>query len=419
MSAVWRTGAGGASAGMLHQEEESTPKPVQHAISRGGAPKPVQHAISIGRQPVVNRDGEVFGFELVYRGGPGAEPADCHDAEIATARLIAAAFMDFGIEWLVGSGLAFIDVSPPFLTGALPLPMPPEQVALQLREETPIGRPLLEGLRRLRRRGFTIVIDDFHYRANSAPLLTVADYVKLNIHTIDEAALREPMRHLDFLGVKVTAGGVDSAADRAWAAAFNVSLFQGPLIGPTQVQHCRLLPLHRDVAAVADRLLAWPQPNVARLTRVLVQDPVLVFRLLRFANIATFAGRGEVHSVTALVESIGIDAISEWARLFRLASVPYPDGRPGARDALLRARICAVTARREARCDPDAAFLAGLLHGIEQRLAMSTEELIDSLPVSGDVKLALASRSGPVGEVLAATLAWEAQRGRDTPQDAH
>ncbi len=374
----------------------------------------MQQEFFIGRQPIVNRDGEVFGFELLYRTSEDNH-ARIDDADTATAQLMAAAFMDFGIEHLVGSRLAFINVSPAFLTGGMPLPLPPEQVAIEVREGTPIDRKLVDGLRQLRRRGFTIVIDNFHYRAESAPLLTVAHYVKLDLRSLDDDALREHMSHLNILGVKVIAERVESAAELARAHALNMQLFQGFHTGVPEVQRGCLLPLRADVAALIGRLIAWPNPDLRRIVRVLVQDPVAVFRLLRFVNIATFASRREIRSVEDAVSQIGSEALSDWAQLLQLAGLPYPDGRPGARDALLRARICAMFARQRTDCDGDQAFLAGLLCGMEHTLELDREHFIDALPVTIDVKMALLDRSGPIGEVLLAALKWQHQHAHRPP----
>lgn len=381
---------------------------------RGRGRRSVQQEFFIGRQPIVNRDGEVFGFELLYRTSRRNQ-ALIDDADTATAQLMAAAFMDFGIEHLVGSRLAFINVSPPFLTGDMPLPLPPEQVAIEVREGMPIDRQLLDGLRQLRRRGFTIVVDNFHYRAESAPLLTVAHYAKLDLRMLDDCALREHMGHLDVLGVKVIAERVESAAEFSRASALNMQLFQGFHVGAPEVHRGRLLPLREDVAAVIGRLVAWPNPDLRRIVRVLVQDPVAVFRLLRFVNIATFASRREIRSVEDAVAQVGVQALSDWAQLLQLAGLPYPDGRTGARDALLRARICALLSRRRDDCSADEAFLAGLLHGMEHTLEARREDFIDALPVTIAVKLALLDGSGPVGEVLAAALKWQHDHARHPP----
>jgi EAL and modified HD-GYP domain-containing signal transduction protein len=355
----------------------------------------------IGRQPIVNRDGDIFGFELLYRDSEHNH-AVIDDADIATARLVATAYMDFGIEYLVGSRMAFINVSPAFLTGDMPLPLPPEQVAVEVREGVTIDRRLVDGLRQLRRRGFTIVVDRFEYRADSAPLLTVAHYAKLDLRHLDDRALRDHMRHLDLLGVKVIAERVESEAELERARRSNVPLFQGFHIGPPEVLRSSLLPLRDDVAALLARLVAWPEPDLRRIVRVLVQDPIAIFRLLRFVNIATFAGRGEIRSVEDAVNQVGPEALSDWARLLQLAGLPYPDGRPMARDALLRARISALLAERTGEGDPGEAFLAGLLFGMEKRLGMEREDFIDALPVTMAIKLALLDGSGPLGRMISA-----------------
>ncbi|MGD8430801.1 MAG: signal transduction protein, partial [Ectothiorhodospiraceae bacterium] len=99
----------------------------------------------IGRQPIVDRDLRVVGYELLFRDGD-VDEARFDDPDLASSQVIVGTFMEFGLESLVGSQRAYINLTRPFLVGDMPLPMSPEQVALEVLEDVVADQHLLDGL---------------------------------------------------------------------------------------------------------------------------------------------------------------------------------------------------------------------------------------------------------------------------------
>src|SRR5215212_4910756 len=90
--------------------------------------------VHLGRQPVFDDDSEVVGYELLFRRA-GAVAADVRDPEQATADVVVKTFADFGLDAVVGSKLAFVNLPRGFLVGTSPLPFAPEQVVLEILED--------------------------------------------------------------------------------------------------------------------------------------------------------------------------------------------------------------------------------------------------------------------------------------------
>ena len=107
----------------------------------------VAEDLFVARQPIYNEGLETVGYELLYRTGD-TRTATIHDADQASSRLIVTTFMEMGLESLVGSQRAYINLSRPFVTAQIPLPMSPEQVALEIGPELALDRRLLPHLRR-------------------------------------------------------------------------------------------------------------------------------------------------------------------------------------------------------------------------------------------------------------------------------
>ena len=103
----------------------------------------------LARQPILDRDQSVAGYELVY---PRRDADDEHvDDALSTARVAVTALSEIGLENLVGQSRAWISVSPEFLSQDLARNLPPDRVVLQLGAVPFGGRSALDVVTELRR----------------------------------------------------------------------------------------------------------------------------------------------------------------------------------------------------------------------------------------------------------------------------
>ena len=65
----------------------------------------------IGRQPIYDRKQRVIAYELLYRTHINAQMADVSDGDVATSQVILNSALDIGFETLVGSKIAFINLT--------------------------------------------------------------------------------------------------------------------------------------------------------------------------------------------------------------------------------------------------------------------------------------------------------------------
>jgi EAL and modified HD-GYP domain-containing signal transduction protein len=68
----------------------------------------------LSRQRICHADLSVFGYELLFRDG-AADKANMRDEDEATALVIVDTLMEIGLQQMVGSHLAFVNVSRNFM----------------------------------------------------------------------------------------------------------------------------------------------------------------------------------------------------------------------------------------------------------------------------------------------------------------
>ena len=88
----------------------------------------------VGRQPIFDPKMNAFGYELLFRSGNG-NAANIIDGDKATASVLLNTFTDIGLDTIVGSKMAFVNLTRNLLLGKNLNCLPPERVVLEILED--------------------------------------------------------------------------------------------------------------------------------------------------------------------------------------------------------------------------------------------------------------------------------------------
>lgn len=361
----------------------------------------------IGRQPIVDINLQVIGYELLSRSSE-ENRARIEDADLASFQLIVNTYMEMGLERIVGSQRAFINLTRPFLTGDIPLPISPEQVALEVAQNISVDAALIDGLKRYRRAGYPIVLDGFTFSSKQAPLIELADYVKLDVLALSREQATEDLRRLRAQGIAVIAERVETSVMYEYCRELGFTGFQGFFFCHPKVIKGQCLPSVRTTVLTLLGRLMDPTTSVDELERVIIQDVAFSYRLLRYVNCASFALRREITSLREAIILLGSRTIRNWASLILLSRLEPSKPVELLRTVLVRARMAELLALRLGGLTaPEQAFIVGLFSALDAIMERPMEELLDSIPLSAEIKLALLGHAGELGELLERILGYE------------
>ena len=123
--------------------------------------------VFIGRQPIFDRGERVAGYEILFR-SDDPERANVLDAEKATATVVLNALTEIGIERIVGSRIAWINLSRESLLSGVATMLPPAVAGVEILEGQQVDGALIAAVRDLKRLGYRISLDDFVYSQRSS-----------------------------------------------------------------------------------------------------------------------------------------------------------------------------------------------------------------------------------------------------------
>src|SRR6478752_7456335 len=143
---------------------------VQTAVVAGAT----EIEVLFARQPILDLEGRLAGYELLYRGDGSESP------HAATSRVAATALSDLGLRAAAGGAPAFLNVTSEFLLAMDPLPFGPEGVVLEIAADRLPEDVLIERLGRLRQHGYMLALDGYAGQPAAERLLDFATLAKVD-----------------------------------------------------------------------------------------------------------------------------------------------------------------------------------------------------------------------------------------------
>ena len=359
----------------------------------------------LARQPIVDRDGRMFAFELLFRSERvnAVRPAD---DLAATSQVLRHVFADLGAERALGPYRGFVncDARMLLMPDALDV-LPPQRVVIEILESVMPTPQVIDRLRALKATGFRLALDDYRGPCASDAFLPLVDYVKIDLPRIAPAALEALVNKMRPLDAQIVAEKVQARdeADRCRSMGFD--LFQGFFFArPVMIEGRKLTVPQLALLRLLNLLLTDADTKV--VVDELKHQPGISLNLLRIANSAAASQRSPVNSIAQAVVLIGRRPLRQWVQLLIYTDSAVKGGvaSPLLQLAATRGRLMEGIADALWPGDPqraEQAFMVGILSLMPTAFGVGFDEILPALPLPFEVEGALTDQEGPLGELLA------------------
>ncbi len=361
--------------------------------------------IFVGRQPILGPKLATVGYEVLYRNCE-VEQANFMDEGTATATVLLNTYLDIGLEHVVGSHLAFLNIPQGFLTEQFCDFLPKNRVVLEILENVEPTRQVLESLQTLSQAGYTIALDDFVYEDRFRPFLEIADIVKIEVLDKTEGELEQMVQRLNPYQVRLLAEKVETQEEFERCKQLGFYYFQGYFFFRPDIIKGREIPANRLALLQLMANVQDPRISFDHLVEHIRNDLSLSYKILRYVNSASVGLPQRVESIDHAACLVGIDRIRTWATLIIMASGHRQPGEILVM-ALIRAKMCERLGQAQGSETPEKYFTMGLLSVLEALYETSMEDILNSLPLPEDTGEALVNGTGPMGLALTSVKAYE------------
>jgi EAL and modified HD-GYP domain-containing signal transduction protein len=339
----------------------------------------------VARQPILDLRGRVHGYELLFRAGP--EAVFRGDGDFATRTMLDNSVL-FGMDKLTSGLPAFVNCTAESLTERLVDILPPSMTVLEILETVDPTPQVIVACRKLKETGFRLALDDFIWSPKWAPLVELADYVKVDFMQLNAAAREQLQKRLKGAAVALIAEKVETQEEYKQACKEGFTYFQGYYFCRPVLLKGRRVPANRLFHIRIMELLQHQPMDLKQIGDLVKRDASLAYRLLRLVNSPICAIRQEVRSIEAALVAVGEDAFRRIATV-AIASELNANRPPEIlRMAFVRGRFCELAARLCA-LDPTEQYLLGMFSLLPAMLEISMVELAPNLPLREKIREAL------------------------------
>lgn len=363
--------------------------------------------IFIARQPILDLDRHTFGYELLFRDGPD-DVTVFQDPNEATQAVIERAYLDWGMEKLIGQRFGLINADPSLILRGLHRVLPPEGIILELREGNGFDGETMDSLQRARREGYHFALDnvsslDDIYRSRA---LSLCSLVKIDFQTTPLDSLSAIVDQIKRVkpDMMVVGEKVETAAQHALAVEAGFDLFQGYYFARPDILRKSARPAN---ALAVMALVAETQRqdvSIDRLEQVVGGDASLAYRVLAVVNSSAFGLDRRVESLRHAIVLLGINQVRHLAILLAMTATKDTSEELIKLGATRARFLSRYVSRNDAS---SGAFTVGLLSVTDALYRTPMEELLQELPVSEPIQAALLRGEGEYGQLLEVAIACE------------
>jgi c-di-GMP-related signal transduction protein len=371
----------------------------------------VAESVYVGRQPILDVDGAIVAYELLFRDGP-ENRARVQDDVQATAHVVARTVGEIGVTAVLGENPGYVNMSRELMFDDIVHVMHPQRFVLELLEHIEFDEALLRRCAQLREAGFRLALDDVTRLDDTLMrVLPSVDIVKVDLLAAERSQLPQLTSAVRQQGKRLVAEKVETVEDFEAAKQLGFDYFQGYFFARPQVLSARRAsPARGSLMRLLSVLTS--DPDMRELEGELKRNPDIVVQLMRLANSSAFSRGKRVSSLREAIAATGTRQLTRWTQLLL-----YAEGRslPWRSDPLLqlvgtRARFMELAAQTLHPADEafsEEAFMTGIFSLVHVVLDMQPVEILDKLHLSADIRAAILDGAGELGALLGIARAAE------------
>ncbi len=354
------------------------------------------------RQPILDKDKNLFGYELLFREGLDNIFPEHVDGDEATTKMIEASRFNAGINEFTHGKPAFINFTLDTILKGYATILSTEEVIIEILETVKPGKRLLAECQKLHELGYTLVLDDYKHQkvwAHFYPYISIIKVDLLNtsieeILEIKEAIAKHP-------NIKLLAEKVETHEQYQQCIELDFELFQGYFFSKPEVVKARNLSPSQLAMAELLYEMSKPELDLANITAVFERDVTLSYKLLRYVNSPIFRRRNEISTIKQALVILGVNELKKFLGLLFASNINPDKPSELVNLSMARAKFCEnIGESLSSKVDTSTTFLIGLLSLIDAILDEDIEVVLEKLPLAQEIKDPLIIKRGTMAALI-------------------
>jgi len=353
--------------------------------------------IYIARQPIFDKYMKVKFYELLFRSNK-KNYYDEIDGNKATYDVISNTFFSIGIEKLTGGKKAFINFTKDLLLNETPALLPKEYLAVEVLETIEPTEEVLSTCRKLKKMGYTIVLDDFVFNPKYFPLAVIADIIKVDFIETRGAERKKIVDKLKSYNIKFLAEKVESKEDFEEAVKYGYEYFQGYFFSKPKIISDNDIADNTKSSMILLQRIHDDSVDINVIEDIIKRDISKSYKLLKLINSSYYSFKSEITSIKQAIMILGMDEMKKWITLLIFKETVNNKDDELLKGTVVRARFGELLAKSiEFEDMASEVFLMELLSSLNVVLNKSIDEILAEISINEEIKKALMGENNILG----------------------
>lgn len=365
-----------------------------------------QHSI-IGRQPVVNDQQQIIGYEFFFRNETEGSNTPFEEDIQTCARILNTTMDEMHENWLLGQQLAFINVDHVMLNSVFLELMPAEKTVLEVVHHLQVTPEILARCQELKQLKFRIALDNPQHYPHLEALLPYADFIKIDMRNVDIAQATQWLKKYQQGQCTLIAEKVEENSQFQGLLDAGYQQFQGYFYAKPENISSKVINPSFDGVLHLLNLVSQEAEN-KDIENGFKRDTTLSYKLLRYINSVGFGLSCEVQSIGHALTILGRNQLYRWLTLLMVTAGNNSSSPALMKTSITRGRLTELLGEPffEKR-DRDNLFVVGVFSLLDVMLKVPMENILEKLQLPETIVDALVERQGIFGPFLKLTEACE------------
>ena len=290
----------------------------------------------------------------------------------------------------------------------IPLFFPQETTVVEILEDVPPSQAVVDAGRKLGANGYVIALDDFVFQPEMAPLIALADIIKIDFQLTPISEIAEYIEIGRLNGVTLLAEKVETHEEFRQAVDLGFTYFQGYFFSKPEIIKGKEISGSRFRLLQIMASVNQPDFEFEEVEALVHQDLAISYKLLAVVNSAFFMRQSKVTSIKEALVYLGQNDVRRFVSLVALSHITSDKPNELIRCSCIRARFCeSLSTASECAESADALFTVGLFSNIDALLDQSMDAVMAKLPLSEKIVHALTKAQGGLSNYLVMAKCYE------------
>lgn len=364
--------------------------------------------VCVARQAIFDCNKVVVAYELLFRSNKNINKFISIENSNPTLKVIKNSFSVIGLDKVTEGKRAFINFDEELIKSGFIETCPKESIAVEVLESVKPDNIIIECCKKLKEKGYIIVLDDFSYKEEFEELMEYVDIIKVDFLVTKGKERKEIINMIKNKKIKFLAEKVETEEEYKEAIRYGYTYFQGYFF-------CKpVIILGKDISGYKFtymnliKELNKEDVDIKNIENLIKNDVLLSYRLLKSVNSAYYGMRKEVTSIANAIMIIGIKELKKWIFIITLQNIGENSIEELIKMSLIRASFGELLSKKvSTKISSFDAFLAGMFSLIDALMNVPLENILSELPISEDVKDALLGNENMIYNLLKLIIMYE------------